>query len=142
MTADASMKETVLVADPAGAVEEIYGGISGEPVLTELDPEGLEGVMGISPFQVMSSVAYTSDPCGGLCDVAIVEPAEGQVDAVREALIEYGVQRADSFKNYDILGAYDIASNARVYSQGDFVIMLMLPDNEAAVGIIDRYLPQ
>lgn len=142
MTADSAMKETVLVADPAGAIDEIYSELDSQPKLTEITPDSLEGVLGISTNQVVSFVGYVSDPRGGLCDLVIIEPAAGQTDAVREALFQYGVQRADSFKNYDILNAYAIASGTNVYNQGEYVVMLMLPDNEAAAEIIDRYMPQ
>lgn len=142
MTAEATMKETVLFADPQGAVTAIYESLGTQPKLTEVDPDTLEEVLGVSPYDTISFIAYVSDAKSGLCDIAIIEPQEDKFDQVRESLLQYRVLRAEQFKNYDILSAYSIASEAVVYNQGDYVVMLMLPDNEAGQGIVDQYMPQ
>lgn len=142
MTADAAMQETVLSADPQGAVTAIYENLDNEPKLTEIDPDTLEEVLGVSPYDTISFIAYVSDAKGGLCDIAIIEPQEDKFDEVRESLMQYSTLRAEQFKNYDILSAYSIASGATVYNQGDYVVMLMLSDNEAAQAIVDQYIPQ
>lgn len=127
-------------ADPEGAVGAIYAVL--ENASTErVSQSELEEVFGLAPHMIVDAVAYLSDVTGGLCDIAIVRPASDMGEQVREALSQYAVARAASFRNYDILGAYDIASNAVVFSQGEFIIMLMLPDNEAAREIIDQYIP-
>jgi len=127
-------------ADPEGAAGAIYGLL--ENASTErVSQSQLEEVFGLEPHMIVDAVAYLSDVTGGLCDIAIVRPAPGMGEQVREALSQYAVARAASFRNYDILGAYDIATNAAVFSQGEFIILLMLPDNEAAREIIDQYIP-
>jgi len=133
---------TVLAADPDGAVNEIYETLGNSPSLTEITGETIEEVFGITLQEANSFVAFTSDARNGLCDVAIIEPAPDKAGDVREALNQYSDRRAASFKNYDILGAFAIASGSLVYSQGDYIIMLMLPDNDAAMDIIDRYIPK
>ena len=103
--------------------------------------DDLDEVFGLAPYMVVDAVAYVTDITRGLSEVTIVEPAPGMADEVREVLNQYRISRAASFRNYDILNAYSIASNAVVFNQGDYVVMLMLPDNEAAREILDQYLP-
>jgi len=129
-----------IIADPQRAVEAIHESLENARV-DRVDIENLDEVFGIAPYMVMDAVAYVSDAIGGLCDVVIVYPVPGMTDQVREALNQYKTLRADSFRNLDILNSYYIASNAIVFEQGDFVVMLMLPDNTAGREIIDLYLP-
>ncbi|MCL2578615.1 MAG: DUF4358 domain-containing protein [Oscillospiraceae bacterium] len=129
-----------LTADPAGAVAAIYEGLE----TARIDPVGLdelEEVFGLASYMIVDAVAYLSDVTGGLCDVVIVKPAPNMTEQVRETLSQFTVMRAASFRNYDILGAYSIASNAVVFNQGEYVVMLMLPDNDAAREIINLYIP-
>ena len=134
------LEDAPIVADPQRAVEAIHQSLETARV-EKVAIEDFDQVFGIAPYMVVDAVAYVSDPVGGLCDVVIVFPARGMTDQVREALNQYTTLRADSFRNYDILNSYYIASNAIVFEQGDFVVMLMLPDNTAGREIIDLYLP-
>ena len=142
VAAEADLPEDAapVVADPQRAVEAIYESLENARV-DRVPVEQLDEVFGIPPYMVVDAVAYISDVVGGLCDVVIIYPAPGMTDQVREALNQYTTLRADYFRNYDILNSYYIASNAIVFEQGDFVVMLMLPDNTAGREIIDLYLP-
>lgn len=40
--------------------------------------------------------------------------------------------RIEEFEKYDILGAYEISKDAEIYTRGDYVIMVMHQDNDAA----------
>lgn len=142
MTAEAGIKEAVLFADPVGAVDAIYQSLESEPDLTQVEKDSLADVFGVSAADVDDVVAYQSNPKNGLCDVALILPKAGKADDVREALLQYAALRAESFKNYDILSAYSIAQNTAVFSQGDYVVMLMLPDNDRGREILDDYMPQ
>ena len=140
---EGSLEEAVpvLIPDPERAVEVIYQTIENRRVDRVSDNQ-LNEVFGLSSFMVTNAVAYVSDVTGGgLCDIAIIRPAPGMTEHVREALNQYMISRADSFRNQDILNAYYIASNAVVFSRGDYVVMLMLPDNDSAREIINLYLP-
>lgn len=128
------------VAAPLRAVEAIHESQGGS-IIDRVYADRLEEVFGIPSDMVIVAAAYVSEAIGGLCDVVIVKPVPGSNDQVREALHNYATMRADSFRNYDILDSYSIASNAIVFDQGDFVVMLMLPDNDAAREIIDLYIP-
>lgn len=78
----------------------------------------------------------------GVADTFILKPAEEQVLQVRESLEKIKLNRAKEFENYDIHNSYQIAQGAQIFEQGGYVIMLMLPDNEAARKIIDLYIPK
>jgi len=126
--------------DPERAVEAIYQSLEGGSAQRVSDEE-LDEVFGLAPYMVVEAVAYVSDVSAGLRDIAIVMPTPDYEEQAREALNQYAASRAASFRNYDILGSYSIASSAVVFSQGDHLVMLMLPDNDAARVILDQYLP-
>lgn len=135
-----SIRETVTVADPQAAVDEIY------ETLPEARTEPLTDYHIGKHFEEAADkideyYGCISNPNGGLADVIILGPAEGAQDEVRDALHQYQERRIREFENYDILGSFDIAKNAVVIDQGSYVILLMLPDNDAAQDILDRHLP-
>lgn len=138
---DAIIKEAITIPEPETAVEEVYKTLKDAKVeeitdylfsitFTTLDDEEVEKAYGC-----------ISDPNGGLADMLIIKPVSGEREKVREALHNYQQSRIREFENYDILDAYEISTNAQIYDQGDYVIFLMLPDNEAARDIIDLYIP-
>ena len=127
-------------ACPERAVEAIYQSLEGGRVNRISDDE-LSDVFGIEPHMVVEAVVYLSDFSAGLRDIAIVRPAPDMEEQARAALNQYTAERAAYFRNYDILGSYSIASGAVVFNQGEHLVMLMLPDNDAAREILDQYLP-
>lgn len=134
------MKKTVTTADPKAAVDAIYETMP-ESVTTVLNGYAMEQNY---PGMAEITDAYygrISDPNGGLCDLLIVKPKKGKRDAVRDLMHQYQEKRIREFENYDILGAFEIAGDAVVIDQGEYVILLMLPDNDAVREIIDQYIP-
>lgn len=136
-----SSESKLTAADPSGAVKAVYATLK-EHKEEKLNAETAEEIVGISSSEVVELHAYVSDVKYGLCDIIIAKPLTSNRDDVREYLYKYKEQRIREFENYDILNAYSIAQNAVVYDQGDYVILLMLEDNEAAKVIIDEYIPQ
>ena len=135
------MIEIDQVACPERAVEAIYQSLEGGIVDRIICDEELSDVFGLEPYMVMEAVVYVSDVSAGLRDIAIVRPFPDMEEQAREALNQYAAERAAFFRNYDILGSYSIASGAVVFNQGEHLVMLMLPDNNAAREILDQYLP-
>ena len=136
----ASIKETVVVADPEAAVEAIYDSLE-EYEAQPLTDWRLEEKLGIRQSDVEGYYGKISNPNSGLCDVVIIRPKPETREAVRLSLGKYIERRIAQFKDYDILNAYAIAQGAVAFEQGDYVILLMLQDNESARNIIDRYFP-
>jgi len=127
-------------ACPERAAQAIYQSLEGGST-QRVRYEELSEVFGLEPYMVTQAVVYVSDVSEGLRDIAIVRPAPDMEEKAREALSQYAAERAASFRNYDILGSYSIASGAVVFNQGEHLVMLMLPDNDAARVILDQYLP-
>jgi len=139
-TAVVATDREVALPDPERAVEAIYRSLEGGVVQRVSDDE-LSEVFGLESHMVVEAVVYVSEPTGGLRDIAVVKPAPDMEEQAREALNQYAASRAAEFRNYDILDSYPIASGAVVFIQGDHLVMLMLPDNDAAREILNRYLP-
>lgn len=138
---EVSIRETVYTADPQGAVDAIYTSLS-QNQYQELDGSGLQEYYNITLTDLTEFVAYRSDAKNGLCDIAIIKPTADKKDAVREHLYAYKDARIEEFRNYNLLDAYEISQNAVIFDQGDYVVLLMLPDNEAAQDLLDEYIPQ
>jgi len=133
--------EGEIMADPRGAAAAIYFSLE-ESDAEELDDTAFEEIVGIRPADTEDFCAYYSNVRAGLADVIIVKAKTHTRDSVRERLYKYKEKRISEFENYDILNAYNIALNAVVYDQNDYVILLMLEDNDAAKLLIDEYIPQ
>jgi hypothetical protein len=138
---EVSVREVAEEADPAGAIEEIYASLE-EYSAEQLDTQAIYEIMGITGYQTEEAFVHYSDPKSGLADIAIFKPNSTSKDAIRESLYGFKDQRIREFENYNILDSYTIAQNALIYDQGEYVILLMLEDNEAAKTIIDYYIPQ
>jgi len=128
-------------ADPQGAADAIYETLTGRSV-EKLDSQGLQNVLNISVLDTKSYLVYYSNPLNGLCDLAIIEPEDDKRDDIRKALFAYKESRMEEFRNYDILDSFEIAENAEIYEQDEYLILLMLPNNDAAQEIIDEKIPQ
>lgn len=139
--ADVSVREATIFADPEAAVNAIYETLE-DRKLEVLSVRDLCDYLDIEASSLLSSYAVYSDFKSGLCDVIVIEPREGERDKLREALYGYKERRIEEFRNYDVLNSYSIAQDAIVYDQGDYLVLLMLPDNEAAQQIVDEYIPQ
>ncbi|MDL2232987.1 DUF4358 domain-containing protein [Ruminococcaceae bacterium OttesenSCG-928-L11] len=138
---DVNVKAATQLADPEAAIERIYSTLE-EYSTVPLDKTAAEKIVGIEADNVVESHVYYSDPKSGLADIVIVKPVEAERISIREGLYIYKERKVQEFENYDILNAHAIAQNAIVYDQGDYVIMLMVEDTEAAKLIIDEYIPQ
>lgn len=128
-------------ADPEAALEEIYKKIDIMEMETA-DSKVLEELFFIDPGMLKEHYVRYSAGRYGLADTFILKPAEGQTDQLRELLEQIKLARAREFADYDIYNARQIAQDATIFEQGGFLVMLMLPDNDAAREIIDRYIPK
>lgn len=137
---EASIREAVTVADPQAAVTAIYASLE-EHSAVPLSGWQLAEDLGIEESDVEEYYGRISTAEGGLADVIFLLPAENKRESVSLALSAYKERRITEFENYDILDAYSIAQNAVIYEQGDYVILLMLKDNDAARAIVDEYIP-
>lgn len=137
---DVSIREAIIEPDPQAAVDAIYAALPNSRT-TSLDTYTLDKI-GINTTDIQEYYGCVTDPAGGLSDVIMLLPKFDKREAVLEQLNQYKLQRIREFENFDILDAYSIAQNAIIYNQGDFLILLMLEDNESTQNTIDEYMPQ
>ena len=125
-------------ASPGNAAEAIYA-LFPDASAAQLDAERLEKLTGIADPPEFE--AYYSDAKYGLADLIIIAVDADTRDSVRESLYRYKENRIAEFANYDILNSYAIAQGAVLYDHGEYLVLLMLPDNAGAQQIIDQYIP-
>lgn len=136
----ASTKDAPVTAEPELAIEEIYSDVE-EYSANELSVDNLQTLTGIDTSNIIECYGMYSDPMSGLADVIIVKPYPGVRDEVRTSLSAFKQTRIQEFENFDIMDACSIAKNAVVYDQGDYLVLLMLPENDTAQETVDDYIP-
>ncbi|MCI8624200.1 MAG: DUF4358 domain-containing protein [Provencibacterium sp.] len=127
------------VANPEGALEEIYAGID----IKEIEPadDQLMESLGFDLWDIEEYAVRYSSGRYGLADVFILRPHVNDYDSVRESLETVKLDRIRKTEEYDVLGSHRIAEEAQIYQYGSYLIMLMLEDNSAAAEIVQRYIP-
>ncbi len=127
-------------ADPAAALDAIYADLSVKK-LKDADSQDLKTFFQLDTSMLESfHVRYTSGKYG-LSNVFILKPKSGYADDIKVQLQTIQENLMEEFKQFDVNNSYSIAQSAEIYNHGDYVIMLMLADNEAAREILDAYLP-
>lgn len=126
-------------ADPVAALDEIYESVTVKGIHDADDTVASETI-GLDLDMVDAYYIRYADGSFGLADVYIVKPTVGNADKVKEQLMERRDSRIREFEKFNVLDAQNISKNAEIFEQGGYVIMLMLPDNESARTIIDRYI--
>lgn len=127
------------VADPEGALDEIYTGIDIKEIETADDT--LMQSLGFDLWDIDEYYVRYSSGRYGLADVFILRPHSSDYDSVRESLETVKLDRIRKTEEYDILGSHRIAEEAQIYQYGSYLIMLMLEDNTSAAEILQRYIP-
>lgn len=133
------VKESPVSADPQQAIEAIYA--DHEYIAEELTESYLAKNTNINIDNLIEVFGKISDAKGVLADIIILKPLPGVRDDVRNQLNLYKENRIKEFENYDILEAHDIAKNAVVYDQGEYLILLMTEDNAQAQTLVDEHIP-
>lgn len=127
-------------AQPDVAIEQIYAEIdikgletADDTVLSDKFAMDLEA---IEDYWVKYSAKNY-----GVSDVFIIKPKEESYEQVEEMLDGIKKQRITEFTNYDVYNSLQISKDAIIYTQGDYVVMLMLADNARAKTIISENIP-
>lgn len=137
--------EDVLVmaeeADPETALERIYENVDIQGIETG-DDTILSDKFYIDMGKIEDYYVRYSSGRFGVADVFILKPVPDEAMAVRELLEQVKISRTQEFQNYDIYNSYQIAQDAQIFEQGEYLVMLMLEDNDTAREIIDQYIPR
>ncbi|MCI8649511.1 MAG: DUF4358 domain-containing protein [Anaerotruncus sp.] len=131
----------LMLAQPQEALDEIYHSVTVKDV-KDADDDVLENKFRMHLERLDDYYVRYASGRYGVANVFILEPTEGMIDLVREKLFEIKTNLINEFQSYDIYNSYQIAQDAQIFEQGDYVIMLMLDDNDAAREIIDQYIPK
>lgn len=137
---EVSIRPAVTQADPEKAVDMVYGA-NPDIIAERLAPGTYRKQFQEITDAVSDYYGAISSPNNGLGDLIILKPEEESRDLVRESLHQYRERRVKEFENYDILDSHEIAKNAQIYDQGEYVILVMFADNDAVMDIIDEYIP-
>ncbi len=141
-TKTAEHKTVRVVADPKGALKEIYAQLERTTGLVDADDAIVSDVMGFDLEVIDEYYIRYMETDYGASDVYIIKPADGEAETVREELKDWQESRIRAFSGYDIYNSTEISENAVIFRRGDYVVMLMLEDNDAARSIIDEYIPE
>lgn len=140
ITDDTAPTTTVTVANPEGALSEIYLDCTVEEIITA-DDIYMQDTLGFDLANIDEYHVRASSGRYGLADVYIIKPYEEDYDLVRENLEAIKLDKIRKTESYDVLGSNKIAQNATIFRYGAYLIMLMLEDNAKAETIIEQYIP-
>lgn len=135
-------KTVSTVADPEAALEEIYAQLTRGTGLVDADDETVSDVMGFDLETIEEYWIRYMETDFGASDVYIIKPVEGQQDTVRKDMKEWQESRIRAFSGYDIYNSTEISENAVIFTRGDYLVMLMLEDNDGARSIVEAFIPE
>lgn len=135
-------QQSVIEAQPEKALEEILALQNSKLGLVEPDLEETAALLGLEEEALEESYSFYTDKDFGAGDLFILKPAQGEKDAVRQALKDWQEARVRSFSSYDIYNSAAISQNALLFEWGDYLVLLMVEDNDAARALVETYLPE
>ena len=130
------------VADPETALEKIYEQLTRTTGLVDADDDIVSDVMGFDLETIEEYWIRYMETDFGASDVYIIKPVEGQEDTVRKDMKEWQESRIRAFSGYDIYNSTAISENAVIFTRGDYLVMLMLEDNDEARSILETYITE
>jgi len=136
-------EETMITeADPQAAIDEIYIDFERTNGLRNATYKEVEDVMGFDLDTIEEYYIRYMETDYGASDVYIIKAKEGQEETVRQAMKDWQEARVRTFIGYDIYNSTSISENAVIFQRGDYLVMLMLEDNDSARTIVEKYIPE
>ena len=132
----------VTKAEPETALKEIYAQLDRSSGLVDADDDIVCDVMGFDLETIDEYYIRYMETDFGASDVYIIKPKSDEYETVRGVLKAWQESRIRSFSGYDIYNSTKISENAVIFRRGEYLVMLMLEDNEAARSIIETYIPE
>lgn len=137
---DPALEEAPKQADPKTAIDIISDHINVKGVEfaddTVMEEKFFFDLDDIDEYYVLySSGRY------GVADVYIVKPKTDKMPSVRETLEQVKINRVNEFEDYNVYDSLRIANDAEIFEQQEFLIMLMVPDEEFARKTINQFIP-
>ncbi len=135
-------EEIITEADPQAAINEIYADFDRTSGLVNATYIEMKDVMGFNMDQIEEFHVRYMETDFGASDVYIIKAKSGMENDVRQSLKNWQETRIRSFNGYDIYNSTEISENAVIFQRGEYLVMLMLEDNDAARAIIETYIPE
>lgn len=133
--------QTISDNDPLGAIDEIYENITIKGVITGNDKFVTE-ILGIDEKYFYGSFTKKTDGKYGISDIYFIEKSNVKEaeEKIISALNTYKEKIINECTDYNIYNSLEIAQNAEIYYRGNYIIFLMLEDNDSAKEIIKKYV--
>ncbi len=128
--------------DLTSLMDEIYTHYEDVMGVVDVESDAVHDILGLTEDMYEQLAARQSLARFNIGDVVIVRPAQGQTDAVKDALEAYRKSKEDLFQNYNVGGDYEKAQNAEIYERGGYVILVMFADNQPAKDAISAVIPE
>ncbi len=137
-------QEIITEADPQKALDEIYAQLwtRSNTGLVNATYEDVRDVMGFDLKTIDKFYIRYMETDYGASDVYIIKPKKGKENEVRQAMKDWQESRIRSFIGYDIYNSTEISENAVIFQRGEYLVMLMMEDNDAARSILEQYIPE
>lgn len=144
---DVSAPVTVEFANPQEAMNEIYA----LPNPNIKDLHVVDEVRLLEQYKIDSSevqefyITVTDlnyDMRTGIANTFIIKPQPEKLEDIKNKLRDIQDVYIENTVNFNVYNSADIAKNATVFLQGEYVIMLMHEDNQKIIDIIDRHIPK
>lgn len=108
--------------------------------LTLATDEDMEELFEFDLSQIEDYTVKFSSKNYGVADIFIIKPKEEFEQDIFENLRKIKDRRVDEFENYIIYDSLSIAKNAEIYSRGDYIIMLMIQNQDQAKELINKLI--
>lgn len=104
--------------------------------------EDMEDIFGFDMTYIDEYYVRYSAKNYGLSDIFVIKTDEDHQQDVFETLTKIKEDRVEQFQNYIIYDSLDIAKKAEIYTKGDYVIMIMVKNQDGAKVLLDNFLTE
>lgn len=124
-------------------LEEIYKDVPEllwDSVTTPTETE-IEEVLRLSLSNIDDAYIRYSSGSFGLADLYVIKPASARLYELKRELEDLRLRRVEEFEQYDVYDALSIAQSAEVVEVGNYVVLLMMSDEEHALELLKPIIP-
>ncbi|MCI9457478.1 MAG: DUF4358 domain-containing protein [Oscillospiraceae bacterium] len=124
-------------------LEEIYKDapeLLRDSITTPTETE-IEEVLRLSPSNIDDAYIRYSSGSFGLADLYVIKPASDRLYELKRELEDLRLRRVEEFEQYDVYDALSIAQSAEVVEVGNYVVLLMMSDEEHAMELLKPIIP-
>ena len=124
-------------------LEEIYKDapeLLRDSITTPTETE-IEEVLRLIPSNIDDAYIRNSSGSYGLAELYVIKPASDRLYELKRELEDLRLRRVEEFEQYDVYDALSIAQSAEVVEVGNYVVLLMMSDEEHAMELLKPIIP-